>query len=288
MGLIIFKMPVQLIECPRDAMQGWKNFIPTDQKIRYINALLKTGFDTLDFGSFVSPKAIPQMADTKEVLKGLDDSATKLLAIVANRRGAEDAAGFERIHYLGFPFSISPTFQQRNTNSSMEESLLRIEEIQDLCLKNKKELVVYLSMGFGNPYGDPYDESILLHWAGEMVKRGVGIISLADTVGLATPGQIRFALDTLIPQHKDTLIGVHLHSTPANWEEKFEAAIQSGCQRFDGALKGIGGCPMAQDALVGNMDSTLMISYLESRQLLPGINKEALKESLQIASEIFV
>lgn len=269
-------------------MQGWKTFIPTEKKINYINSLLQTGFDTLDFGSFVSPKAIPQMADTKEVMEGLDDSATKLLAIVANRRGAEEAVQFERIQYLGFPFSISPTFQQRNTNSSMEESLLRVEEIQNLCVKNQKKLVVYLSMGFGNPYGDPYDESILLQWADEMVTRGIGIISLADTVGLATPEQISFALTTLIPQHPGTVIGVHLHSTPGNWQEKFEAALQSGCQRFDGALKGIGGCPMAQDALVGNMDTTLMIGYLQDRQLLRSINKEALKESLRIASEIFV
>lgn len=269
-------------------MQGWKTFIPTEKKINYINSLLKTGFDTLDFGSFVSPKAIPQMADTKEVIHGLDDSATKLLAIVANRRGAEEAVQFERIQYLGFPFSISPTFQQRNTNSSMEESLLRVEEIQDLCSKNQKEMVVYLSMGFGNPYGDPYNESTLLHWAGEMVKRGVGIISLADTVGLATPEQIRFALNALIPQHPETIIGVHLHSTPSNWKQKFEAALQSGCKRFDGALKGIGGCPMAQDTLVGNMDTALMVGYLETHQQLQGINKEALKESLQIASEIFV
>ncbi len=281
-------MSIQLIECPRDAMQGWKTFIPTEKKINYINSLLKTGFDTLDFGSFVSPKAIPQMADTKEVIHGLDDSATKLLAIVANRRGAEEAVQFERIQYLGFPFSISPTFQQRNTNSSMEESLLRVEEIQDLCSKNQKEMVVYLSMGFGNPYGDPYNESTLLHWAGEMVKRGVGIISLADTVGLATPEQIRFALNALIPQHPETIIGVHLHSTPSNWKQKFEAALQSGCKRFDGALKGIGGCPMAQDTLVGNMDTALMVGYLETHQQLQGINKEALKESLQIASEIFV
>ncbi len=288
MTLINHTMSIQLIECPRDAMQGWKTFIPTEKKINYINSLLKTGFDTLDFGSFVSPKAIPQMADTKEVIHGLDDSATKLLAIVANRRGAEEAVQFERIQYLGFPFSISPTFQQRNTNSSMEESLLRVEEIQDLCSKNQKEMVVYLSMGFGNPYGDPYNESTLLHWAGEMVKRGVGIISLADTVGLATPEQIRFALNALIPQHPETIIGVHLHSTPSNWKQKFEAALQSGCKRFDGALKGIGGCPMAQDTLVGNMDTALMVGYLETHQQLQGINKEALKESLQIASEIFV
>ncbi len=227
------------------------------------------------------------MADTRQVLEGLEPSATKLLAIVANIRGAQEAVVYDQIHYLGFPFSVSPTFQQRNTNSSMEESLLRVEEIQELCIKHKKELVVYLSMGFGNPYGDPYDDSVLLHWADEMVKRGIRIISLADTVGLATPSQISFALDTLIPRYPETTIGVHLHSTPANWQEKFEAALHSGCQRFDGALKGIGGCPMAQDALVGNMDTTLMIHYLEEKNLLQGINKEELRQSLRLAAEIF-
>ncbi|MGZ5285606.1 MAG: hydroxymethylglutaryl-CoA lyase [Flavisolibacter sp.] len=281
-------MPVQLIECPRDAMQGWKEFIPTEKKILYINSLLRIGFDTIDFGSFVSPKAIPQMADTSEVIRKLEPSGSRLLAIVANFRGAEDAVQYGNIHYLGFPFSISPTFQQRNTNSSLEESLVRVEEIQALCLKHKKELVVYLSMGFGNPYGDAYNDEILLYWAAEMVNRDIRIISLADTVGLATPEQISFALNTLVPQYPDTTIGVHLHSSPANWQKKFEAALHAGCMRFDGALKGIGGCPMAQDALVGNMDSTLMIDYLEKQKLLPSLNRQALKESLQLASEIFI
>ena len=195
--------PAQLIECPRDAMQGWKNFISTEKKIRYINSLLEVGFHTIDFGSFVSPKAIPQMADTKEVLKGLkiQNSETKLLVIIANLRGAEEAAIYDEIAYLGFPFSISETFQQRNTNSSIEESLKRVEEIQSLCLKSSKQLVIYLSMGFGNPYGDEYNEDILLKWADEMVKRNIQIISLADTVGVATPEQISFALNTLIPKY---------------------------------------------------------------------------------------
>ncbi|MDE3236085.1 MAG: hydroxymethylglutaryl-CoA lyase [Bacteroidota bacterium] len=281
---------IQLIECPRDAMQGWKHFIPTDQKIRYINALLNVGFDTIDFGSFVSPKAIPQMADTQVVLKGLqlNTQSTKLLAIVANTRGAEEAVVFDEISYLGFPFSISPTFQLRNTNSTLGESLQRVEEIQELCIKNNKQLVVYLSMGFGNPYGDAYNEEVLLQWAAEMVKRKIKIISLADTVGVATPEQISFALATLIPQHPDTVIGVHLHSSPLNWKEKLQAAIDAGCQRFDGALKGIGGCPMAQDELIGNMDTALMIEYFLQQQLLPSLNKEALAESLLIASEIFI
>lgn len=282
--------PIHLVECPRDAMQGWKHFIKTEDKIRYINSLLQVGFDTIDFGSFVSPKAIPQMADTKEVLQGLQLTAnsSKLLAIVANQRGAEEAVVFDEITYLGFPFSISPTFQQRNTNSSIEESLIRVDEIQELCIKNNKQLVVYLSMGFGNPYGDAYNENILLHWADEMVKRDINILSLADTVGVATPQQISFALETLIPKYPETVIGVHLHSTPQNFEEKLAAAVNAGCTRFDGALKGIGGCPMAQDDLVGNMNTELMIPYLEEKGLLKNLNKDALLESLQIAAEIFI
>lgn len=280
----------QLIECPRDAMQGWKHFISTKKKTEYINSLLQVGFDTIDFGSFVSTKAIPQMADTKEVLKGLqvDNSETKLLAIVANTRGAEEAVVYDKISYLGFPFSISPTFQLRNTNSTIEESLTRVEEIQNLCSKNNKKLVVYLSMGFGNPYGDEYNEDILLKWANEMMNREIKIISLADTVGLATPQQISAALNTLIPQYPDSLFGVHLHSSPANWKDKLEAAVNAGCTRFDGALKGIGGCPMAGDDLVGNMNTELMISYLEERKLLKGLNKDALQKSLELASRIFV
>jgi hydroxymethylglutaryl-CoA lyase len=271
-------------------MQGWPHFISTENKIRYINSLLKVGFDTIDFGSFVSPKAIPQMADTKEVISQLSlvNSKTKLLAIIANVRGAEEAVAFDEIAYLGFPFSISPTFQLRNTNSTIEESLIRVEQIQELCLKNNKQLVLYLSMGFGNPYGDVYNNEILLHWANEMVKREIKIISLADTVGLASPQQINFALQTLIPAYAGTTFGVHLHSTKNNWREKLEVAVNAGCTRFDGDLKGIGGCPMAQDDLVGNMDSELMIGYFEEKALLKGLNKEALRDSLQIATEIFV
>lgn len=281
---------IKLIECPRDAMQGWKHFIPTEKKVQYINSLLKVGFDTIDFGSFVSPKAIRQMADTKEVIRrlNLEGSNSKLLAIVANTRGAEEACLYQEITYLGFPFSISPTFQLRNTNSTIEESVKRVEEIQNLCLKNNKQLVIYLSMGFGNPYGDDYNAEILLRWADEMVRRGINIISLADTVGVATPEQIAFALNTLTPRYPGTTIGVHLHSSPSDWRAKLEAAINAGCKRFDGALKGIGGCPMAQDDLVGNMNSESMISYLEERNLVKGLNKDALNKSLQLASEIFV
>ncbi|HRH50853.1 MAG TPA: hydroxymethylglutaryl-CoA lyase [Panacibacter sp.] len=282
---------IKLIECPRDAMQGWPHFIPTEKKIAYINALLEVGFDTIDFGSFVSPKAIPQMADTKKVLKGLKvDKLTgsKLLAIVANTRGAEEAVLYDEITYLGFPFSISPTFQMRNTNSTIEESVERVEEIQNLCIKNKKQLVLYLSMGFGNPYGDAYNETILLHWANEMAERSIKIISLADTVGVATEEQISAALNALIPKYKEIEFGVHLHSTVANRKEKLEAAVDAGCKRFDGALKGIGGCPMAQDELVGNMDSVFMIDYFSDKKMLNNLNQDALATSLNIESEIFI
>lgn len=280
---------VQLVECPRDAMQGWKTFIPTEKKISYINALLQVGFHTIDFGSFVSPKAIPQMADTKEVLKGLNltGSNSKLLAIIANQRGAEEAVVFDEISYLGFPFSVSETFQQRNTNSSMAESLERVEDIQNLCVKTGKEMVVYISMGFGNPYGDPYSEEWVFNWVNQLAAMDIGIISLADTVGLATADQVFSATAYLVKALPQTSIGVHLHSTAANWKEKTEAALKAGCQRFDGALKGIGGCPMANDELVGNMNSEWMIPYFESLAILPDLNKDALQKSLRLAGEIF-
>ncbi len=280
---------VKLIECPRDAMQGWKPFIPTEKKIEYINSLLKVGFDTIDFGSFVSPKAIPQMADTGEVVGGLELGVgnTKLLAIVANMKGAEEASVFEQINYLGFPFSVSETFQQRNTNSSVEESLERVEEIQNLCIKTGKQLVVYMSMGFGNPYGDRYSEEIVFEWVNRLVAMDIGIISLADTVGIATAEQVYDMTEYLVDSLPGTEIGVHLHSTPYNWKDKLEAAVKAGCKRFDGALKGIGGCPMADDELVGNMDSELMINYFQEIRLMENLNTDALKESLRIAGEIF-
>jgi len=282
--------PVKLIECPRDAMQGWKNFIPTEKKIEYINSLLKVGFDTIDFGSFVSAKAIPQMADTAEVARRLESEVgkTKLLAIVANQRGAEEASLFDQITYLGFPFSASETFQLRNTNSSIEESLKRVEEIQSLCINKNKKLVIYISMAFGNPYGDLYDEDIVFNWVEKLVELDIDIISLADTVGVATPEQVYDMTSYLVESLPATEIGVHLHSTFENWQQKLDAAVKAGCTRFDGALKGIGGCPMANDELVGNMNTEWMISYFEKNNIATGLNKEALAESLRIAGEIFI
>jgi hydroxymethylglutaryl-CoA lyase len=281
---------ISLVECPRDAMQGWSHFIPTDKKVAYINSLLRVGFDTIDFGSFVSPKAIPQMADTKEVVKQLDmsGSATQLLAIIANERGAQDAVVYDEISYLGFPFSVSETFQKRNTNAGIAESLERVEEIQNLCVKTNKKLVVYLSMGFGNPYGDEYNEDIVFHWANQLVNMDIGILSLADTVGLATADQVQRVTGHLVKALPQTTIGVHLHSTSINWKEKVKAALDAGCRRFDGALKGIGGCPMADDELVGNMDTELMIPYFEEQGLLKPLNKEALLKSSRMAAEIFI
>lgn len=293
---------ISLIECPRDAMQGWPRIIPTEKKIEYINSLLKVGFDTLDFGSFVSARAIPQMADTSKVLEGLDRGLiavpgernehaarrTRLLAIIANFRGAEEAAVYDEISYLGFPFSVSETFQLRNANKTVEGSLATVEEIQELCVKRQKQLVVYISMGFGNPYGDPWSEEIVFQWVDTLTRLGIRIISLADTVGLATPEQVFSVTDYLVRQLPGHTIGVHLHSTATHWKAKIDAALQAGCGRFDGALKGIGGCPMAGDHLVGNMDSALMIPYFEHRGLLSGLDEHALAQSLRLASEIFI
>jgi hydroxymethylglutaryl-CoA lyase len=282
---------INLIECPRDAMQGWPVFIPTEKKIEYLHALLEVGFHTLDFGSFVSPKAIPQLADTADVLKGLKglpvNSSTKLLAIVANERGAAAAAAFEEIDYLGFPFSVSETFQLRNTNSTIAQSLQRVEEIQRICEQSGKQLVIYISMGFGNPYGDPYSAEIVFDWVNRIAGLGVPIISLADTVGLATAEQVFSITSHVIGKLPGHEIGVHLHSSPHNRLAKTEAAWQAGCRRFDGALKGIGGCPMANDELVGNIDTEWLISYLEQYENLPGLNKTALAKSVTLANEIF-
>ncbi len=279
-----------LIECPRDAMQGWPHFIATEKKIKYLNELLKCGFDTLDFGSFVSPKAIPQMADTAEVVRKLELSSTntKLLAIVANERGATDAICYDQIFYLGFPFSISETFQQRNTNSSVDESIKRVENIQELCIKNKKELVVYISMGFGNPYGDTYNEEIVINRTKQIEGLGVKIISIADTVGQATAKEVNILMKTLMPEFANIVLGVHLHSLPAHREEKIEAALDAGCKRFDAAIKGIGGCPMAGNDLVGNMDTEIMVHHLEKKGYQINIDKSALQKCSMLAAEIFV
>lgn len=278
---------IKITECPRDAMQGIKDFIPTEEKINYINALLKVGFDTIDFGSFVSPKAIPQMRDTTTVLNklNLNASQSKLLAIIANTRGAEDACKFDEINYLGFPFSVSETFQQRNTNSSIEESLVRVTEIQNLCVKHNKQLVVYLSMAFGNPYGDKWDCSIVLKWAEKLYEMGIRIFSLADTIGSSTPENIKQLFSAIIPKFKDVKIGAHLHSRAETTKEKIEAAYKSGCIQFDTAILGFGGCPMAKDDLTGNIATEIVLDYFSDKNL--GINKAAFDEAMNISRGIF-
>lgn len=281
---------ITLVECPRDAMQGWKHFIPTAQKVKYLNILLKAGFDVLDFGSFVSPKAIPQMADTKDVIPQLDlsNTHTKLLAIIANTRGAEDAVQYDEVSYLGFPFSISETFQLRNTNKTIAESLKQVEEIQDLCVKNNKELVIYISMGFGNPYGDSYTAEIAIDWVGKLVQLGIRTIAMSDTVGVAKPENIAYIFNSLVPEFRDVNIGAHFHSTPDKWEEKIKTAYDNGCLRFDSALKGIGGCPMAEDELVGNIATENIVDWCGRNDIALNINKEVFKEAILMASELFV
>jgi hydroxymethylglutaryl-CoA lyase len=280
---------MKLIECPRDAMQGIANFIPTDLKADYINTLLQVGFDTIDFGSFVSLKAIPQMRDTAEVLSKLhlNESSSKLLAIVANERGAQDAIQFDEITYLGFPFSVSETFQQRNANSSIEESLHRVDAIKKLCDSRNKKLVVYLSMAFGNPYGDVWNSEIVTIWGKRLVNDfGIEILAPSDTVGSSTPESILDVFTKLIPEVPAAEVGAHLHTTPYSWKEKVEAVVASGCKRMDGALKGFGGCPMATEELTGNMPTELAIGYLEEKKLIDGINHNALQEALKKAASI--
>ena len=281
---------IKLVECPRDAMQGWAHFIPTEKKIAYLNSLLKVGFDTIDFGSFVSPKAIPQMADTKEVLAGLklNDTVSKLLAIIANKRGAEEALQHESISYLGFPFSISETFQQRNTNASIEASLDTVKAIQELCVLHKRELVVYISMGFGNPYGDIYHEDLVMQYVQKMVDLKINTVSIADTVGLATPEQVSAVMTKVIPAFPQTEIGVHLHSAPGNRIQKLDAALEAGCTRFDAAIKGIGGCPMAGDDLVGNMDTEVMVDHFTKKGYAPGLDRDTLAACSVQASGVFI
>ena len=279
---------LKVIECPRDAMQGIHQFIPTERKVAYIQQLLAVGFDTLDVGSFVSPKAIPQMADTPEVLDQLDLShtRTKLLTIVANKRGAESAVQYPQVDYLGYPFSVSETFQLRNTNATIEESLDRLTDIQDLCTAHQKDLVVYLSMGFGNPYGDPWNVQVVAHWAEQLAKRGVFILQLSDTIGVSTPNSIEYLFTQLIPRYPEIEFGAHLHTTPHTWREKMAAAYESGCRRFDGALRGYGGCPMAADALTGNMPTENVLSYLEEQGPLP-IDQKALQSAMALLPSVF-
>lgn len=280
---------MKIIECPRDAMQGLDVFIPTEAKIRYINKLLKVGFDTIDFGSFVSPKAIPQLRDTAQVLEQLAwrESSSKLLAIVANTRGAEEATHFEAISYVGFPLSISETFQQRNTNKSIAEALNTLQEIQAICTKSGKQLVTYISMGFGNPYGDPYDVAIVARFVALLDTLGCGIISLSDTVGVASGDDIQYLFTSLSKQYPHIEFGAHLHATAGNVVEKMSAAFKAGCRRFDGALKGFGGCPMADDELVGNLPTETIVAYLKGQGVTFDFDDQAFVESLQLADEIF-
>ena len=258
--------PVKIIECPRDAMQGIKEFIPTQKKVQYIQSLLNVGFDTIDFGSFVSPKAIPQMVDTAEVLSQLDLSKTKskLLAIIANTRGAEEASVHPEIDYLGYPFSISENFQMRNTHKTIAQSVVTLHEILEIADKTRKEVVVYISMGFGNPYGDPWSVEIVGDWTERLAKIGVKILSLSDTVGTSDPENIDYLFSNLIPKYPHIEFGAHLHTTPTTWHEKVDAAYRSGCRRFDGAIQGFGGCPMAKDDLTGNMPTEKLLSYLDA------------------------
>ena len=282
------KSKVTLVECPRDAMQGWKDYIPAERKIEYLNTLLKVGFDTLDFGSFVSPKAIPQLRDTKEVLKGLNlsGSETRLLSIVANVRGADEALQFDEISFLGFPFSVSEEFQRRNANSTIDESLKRVGEIQSMCIKKNKELVIYISMGFGNPYGEPWSADVVIHWVKQLAQKGIGIIALADTIGVSNPENIQHLFSNLIPEFPAIKFGAHLHSSPEKWKEKVVACEKIGCLRFDSALKGVGGCPMADDELVGNLATENVVNYFGGAEKL-GLNSTAFNESLRMAGEIF-
>lgn len=281
---------IKLTECPRDAMQGIHNFIPTELKAEYINLLLQVGFDTIDFGSFVSPKAIPQMQDTAAVLKKLDLSNTdsKLLAIIANYRGAEDAAQYNEISYLGYPFSISETFQQRNANSSIYDAFDTVKRIQELCSTRNKELLVYLSMGFGNPYGDEWNLEIVQNWSQKLIAEGINIIALSDTVGVATPQQITDIYPALVKSFPKTEFGLHLHATPDNWRRKIDAAWQSGCKRFDSAIKGYGGCPMASDELTGNIATENLISYLQEQNAPIGLNMDKFRKAMEFSGKVFL
>ena len=281
---------IKLIECPRDAMQGIHDFISTERKANYINQLLKVGFDTIDFGSFVSPKAIPQLKDTAEVLSKLNLSETKsdLLAIIANERGAQDATKFDEIKYLGYPFSVSETFQKKNTNANIEQSLTRVEAIQELCVKHHKKMVLYLSMGFGNPYGDPFHEDIVAKWVERLSQLEISVFALSDTIGVSEPNIIKRLFSTLIPEYPNLEIGAHLHTTPETWKEKLGSAYESGCKRFDGALLGFGGCPMAADDLTGNMNTENLVSYFTEKEEDLSLSLEEFAKAKEMATAIFL
>jgi hydroxymethylglutaryl-CoA lyase len=281
--------PIKIIECPRDAMQGIKEFIPTQRKVDYLQSLLRVGFDTIDFGSFVSAKAIPQMQDTAAVLAQLDLSQTqsKLLAIIANTQGAQTAAQFPAINYLGFPFSISENFQMRNTHKTIAESLLSLQEILDIAHAHNKEVVAYLSMGFGNPYGDPWNVEIVAEWTERLAQMGVTILSLSDTIGSSTPEVISYLFSNLIPQYPTIEFGAHLHTTPTKWFEKVDAAYIAGCRRFDGAIQGFGGCPMAKDELTGNMPTEKLLSYFTTQKEETGTSPMSFESAYNEATKIF-
>ena len=281
--------PIKIIECPRDAMQGIKPFIPTERKVAYIQSLLRVGFDSIDFGSFVSPKAIPQMQDTAEVLAQIDLSQTrsKLLAIIANTQGALSAAKYNEIQYLGFPFSISENFQMRNTHKTIAESLVTLQEILEIADKSNKEVVAYLSMGFGNPYGDPWNVEIVGEWTQKLSDMGVKILSLSDTVGSSTPDVISYLFSNLIPKYPAIEFGAHLHTTPDKWFEKVDAAYQSGCRRFDGAIQGFGGCPMATDNLTGNMPTEKLLSYFTTQKENTNTSPMSFESSYNEATKLF-
>lgn len=280
---------VKIIECPRDAMQGIKTFIPTNEKAKYIQSLLSCGFDTIDFGSFVSPKAIPQMVDTAEVLSQLDLSKTKskLLSIVANVRGAQDASQYNAINYLGYPFSISENFQMRNTHKTIAQSTETLKEILRIACNSDKEVVTYISMGFGNPYGDPWNVEIVGEWTERLAGMGVKILSLSDTVGTSTPENINYLFSDLIPKYPEIEFGAHLHTTPTKWHEKVDAAFKAGCRRFDGAIQGFGGCPMAKDELTGNMPTEKLLSYFTSAKVDSEVNWMVFEAAFNKATELF-
>jgi hydroxymethylglutaryl-CoA lyase len=280
---------IKIIECPRDAMQGIKDFIPTQNKVDYIQSLLRVGFDTIDFGSFVSPKAIPQMQDTAEVLAQLDLSETqsKLLAIIANTQGAKIASTHKEIQYLGFPFSISENFQMRNTHKTIAESLITLQEILDIAYVSNKEVVAYLSMGFGNPYGDPWNVEIVGEWTKKLANMGVKILSLSDTVGSSTPDVITYLFSNLIPKYPNIEFGAHLHTTPDKWHEKVDAAYKAGCVRFDGAIQGFGGCPMAKDDLTGNMPTEKLLSYFTVQKANTNTSPMSFESAYNEATKIF-